>query len=79
MERLFGSFPKAHTYEDMRNQVIVELLYTTGIRRCELVNLSFSDFDPGAGILKVIGKRNKERLIPLLKGVVIRFESYLEN
>lgn len=78
MERLFGSFPNAHTYEDMRNQLIVELLYTTGIRRSELVNLCFSDFDPGAGILKVIGKRNKERLMPLLKGVVIRFESYLE-
>jgi integrase/recombinase XerC len=79
MDRLFKLFPHANTYEDIRNQLIVELLYTTGIRRSELTGLKVSDLDLCSGTIKVLGKRNKERLIPLLKGVLIRFEKYLDS
>jgi integrase/recombinase XerC len=78
MDRLFNLFPQANTFEDSRNQLIVELLYTTGIRRSELTGIKLSDLDLSSGTLKVLGKRNKERLIPLLKEVVVRFEVYLD-
>jgi integrase/recombinase XerC len=78
MDRLFQLFPEAHTFEDMRNQLIFEILYTTGIRRSELTGLKLSDLDLSSATLKVLGKRNKERLMPLLKGVVERFEAYLD-
>lgn len=78
MDRLFNLFPQANTFEDSRNQLIVELLYTTGIRRSELTGIKLSDLDLSSGTLKVLGKRNKERLIPLLKEVVVRFEDYLD-
>jgi integrase/recombinase XerC len=49
--------------------VIAELLYSTGMRRAELINLKLSDIDYNNELVKVLGKRNKERYIPLLKSV----------
>ncbi len=78
MRRLLSEWPEADTYEDLRDQLIVELLYTTGMRRAELIGLTLSDLDLGRGTLKVLGKRNKERILPLLKGMAPRIERYLE-
>ena len=57
-------------FESIRNKLIVELFYTTGIRRAELINLKFNNIDKYNKTLKVLGKRNKERIIPLLNCTV---------
>lgn len=53
-------------FEALRNRLVVELFYTTGMRRAELISLKLNSYDSGGGALKVLGKRNKERIIPLL-------------
>ena len=65
------------TFEGIRDRFMVELFYSTGIRRAELINLKLQDLDLEAGQLKVLGKRNKERYIPLLKSVVETAGVYL--
>lgn len=54
----------ASNYEPMRNILIIEMLYQTGMRRSELVNLKNEDIDLYRKTIKVLGKRNKERYIP---------------
>ena len=66
-------------YEGLRNKLIIELFYSTGIRRIELVNLKLSDIDFGSKTLKVLGKRNKERYVPLLNSVTQTIEVYLKK
>lgn len=53
-------------FESIRNKLIIELFYATGIRRAELINLKVNHLDKYNKTLKVLGKRNKERIIPLL-------------
>ena len=57
---------------------IITLLYYTGIRRMELITLKISDLDLNSCKIKVLGKRNKERLIPLLPEAVNCMKTYLE-
>lgn len=66
------------SFEGLRNKAIIELFYSTGMRRAELVQLQLSDVDLGQQTVKVIGKRNKERIIPLLKSVQGTLKNYLE-
>lgn len=66
-------------YEGIRNRLIIELFYTTGIRRIELINLKLSDIDFGNKTLKVLGKRNKERYVPLLNSVMQTIKVYIEK
>ncbi|MBT8261741.1 MAG: tyrosine-type recombinase/integrase [Bacteroidia bacterium] len=68
---------EAEGFEGIRNKLIVELFYSTGMRRAELVNLKYSDVSLTQSTLKVLGKRNKERLIPLLPSVLSTIESYM--
>ena len=65
------------SFEGLRDKLIVELFYSTGMRRTELVNLQLSDVDISQGLLKVLGKRNKERFIPLLSTVIRSYQAYL--
>ena len=65
------------SFEGLRDKLIVELFYSTGMRRTELVNLQLSDVDISQGQLKVLGKRNKERFIPLLSTVIRTYQAYL--
>jgi integrase/recombinase XerC len=51
----------------LRDLAILELMYSSGLRAQELVSLDWSDFDPGASSLVVLGKGNRERLVPLGK------------
>jgi integrase/recombinase XerC len=60
----------------VRNSLIVELLYSTGIRRAELIELKTSDVDLSGSLIKVLGKRNKERFIPLLNSLRPSIEKY---
>jgi len=65
------------TFEGIRDRLIVELFYSTGIRRIELINIKLSDIDLESGVLKVLGKRNKERYIPLISSVKETAEKYI--
>ncbi len=65
-------------YESARNYLIIELFYATGIRRIELVNIKLSDIDFGNKQLKVLGKRNKERIIPLIDSLFKPIKAYIE-
>ncbi|AOR29160.1 integrase, site-specific recombinase [Formosa sp. Hel1_33_131] len=67
------------TFEGLRDKLIVELFYSTGMRRIELAQLQLQDVDLSQGQIKVLGKRNKERFIPLLPSVMDTFESYLSE
>jgi len=64
-------------FEGLRDKLIVELFYSTGMRRIELVNLQLSHVDSSQGQVKVLGKRNKERFIPLLSTVLKTYQAYL--
>ncbi len=64
-------------FESVRNKLIVELFYATGIRRSELINIKISDIDFSNEIVKILGKRNKERYIPLLKTIQKSIQNYL--
>ncbi|NNC49203.1 MAG: tyrosine-type recombinase/integrase [Flaviramulus sp.] len=64
-------------FESIRNKLIIELFYSTGIRRIELVQLRINSIDLDSKKLKVIGKRNKERIVPLLKSVAQTTIKYL--
>ena len=64
-------------YEGIRNKLIIELFYSTGIRRIELVELKLTSIDLDNKTLKVLGKRNKERIVPLLESVVKTISKYL--
>ncbi|MEN8186370.1 MAG: tyrosine-type recombinase/integrase [Bacteroidota bacterium] len=65
-------------FKNVRNKLIVELLYSTGMRRAELISLKNSDVDLSNQLVKVLGKRNKERYIPLLNSVCKTIEKYNE-
>jgi len=65
------------TYEDARNRLIVEIFYTTGIRRAELIGLRLKDVNIDENIIKVLGKRNKERMVPIHPSLLPLINSYL--
>ncbi len=66
-------------FEGVRNQLIIELFYTTGMRRAELIGLRLSNVDLSNKTIKVLGKRNKERIIPLLDCTVQLIKVYLDK
>ncbi len=65
-------------FESVRNKLVIELLYSTGIRRVELINIKERDIDYGRGVIKVLGKRNKERFVMLLPSVKETVIKYLD-
>jgi integrase/recombinase XerC len=64
-------------FEGIRNKLIIDLFYTTGIRRTELIHLKISNIDFSNQTLKVLGKRNKERILPILPIISQQLNSYL--
>ena len=65
-------------FDGVRDNLILEILYCTGIRRNELINLKINNIDLANQRIKVLGKRNKERYIPILNSTVQLLNSYLE-
>ena len=63
----------------LRNRLIIELLYATGIRRSELIELKISNIDLKQNVIKVLGKRNKERYIPIIKILQNTINEYLNK
>ena len=64
------------SFDGLRNKLIIELFYSTGIRRIELIQLKVNDLDLNNKTLKVLGKRNKERIIPLINPVIKTIKNY---
>ena len=60
-----------------RDRLIIDLFYTTGIRRIELIQLMISDVNINNKHIKVLGKRNKERIIPLIDSTINILNKYL--
>lgn len=67
-----------NSFLGLRNKLIVELFYSTGMRRGELVNLKLINISDSQKTIKVLGKRNKERIIPLLPSALSTINSYLD-
>ena len=65
-------------FEGKRNLLIVDTLYSTGIRRDELINIKLNDVFLSENLIKVLGKRNKERLVPVLASLNKRIKDYLD-
>lgn len=68
----------SNNFEGKRNLLIVDMLYSTGIRRDELINIKVNDLQLNQNLIKVLGKRNKERLVPLIINLKKRIENYLK-
>jgi integrase/recombinase XerC len=68
-----------NVYEVCRDAFIIELLYSTGIRRAELVGLLLSDFNVERQEVRVKGKGNKIRSIPLTEGILASFQKYVKE
>ena len=64
-------------FEGVRDRLVVEMFYQTGMRLSELMNLRVINFDRGTSSIKVLGKRNKERIIPVSKSLVDLINVYL--
>ena len=67
----------SNDFEGKRNLLIVDTLYSTGIRRDELINIKLNDVFLSENLIKVLGKRNKERLVPVLSNLNKRIQDYL--
>jgi len=75
---VINTIGKEDDFTAIRNKLIVEVFYSTGIRRAELINIKEKDVSFSDGTIKVLGKRNKERFVPLLQSVVSTLEKYLK-
>ena len=65
--------------KNKRDQLVIEILYSTGIRREELINIKISDIYFDQKLIKVLGKRNKERLVPMLPKLSHNIDLYIKN
>ena len=79
MENVLNQITFEDDFEGCRDKLIIELLYTTGIRRAELINLKLSDIDFSRNTILVLGKRNKERIVPLLPSTKAMFLEYFDK
>lgn len=79
MNQLLDSIEFASDFEGLRDKLIINILYTTGIRLSELIGLKITDIDFYNTQIKVLGKRNKERIIPITKELSSQITVYLET
>ena len=87
MDRLLDESLYDEGFEGCRDRAILEMFYATGMRRSELIGLDVADVDLSAKLIKVTGKRNKQRLIPfgdelaegLLEYIKVRNETLLQG
>jgi integrase/recombinase XerC len=76
---LFNQISNPVGFEEMRDKLIIDLFYTTGIRRTELIHLKIGHVNTSSYTIKVLGKRNKERILPLLPIVCQEVSSYINE
>ena len=66
------------SFTSSRNEVIIDLLYTTGMRRAELISLCLKDLDWEQRQLKVLGKGSRYRILPIIEATAVKIKKYLE-
>jgi integrase/recombinase XerC len=77
LDELLDKYDFGNHFAGIRNRTIIEMLYLTGMRRAELTGLKNSDVDLSSAVLKVTGKRNKQRIIPIVTSFIARIEEYI--
>ncbi len=77
LNNMLDNYQFGEDFEGIRNKLIIEILYQTGIRRAELISLHINSFDKLKRQIKVKGKRGKERLIPVGDQLVELLERYM--
>ncbi|MGB4960750.1 MAG: site-specific tyrosine recombinase XerD [Saprospiraceae bacterium] len=78
IDQIIGSIDMSIVHSQ-RNRAMLETLYACGLRVSELVTLKLSDYHPEDGFIKVLGKNNKERLIPIGDSAVKHIDLYLDT
>ncbi len=78
MDQLLDQYDFGEDYPGIRNRLLIEILYATGIRREELIGMRDQNIDIDGMTIKVLGKRNKERMIPFTKEMKVNIEKYLK-
>jgi len=76
MNDLLNKLEFNEDFSGVRDKLIIEIFYSTGIRLSELINIKITDVDIKKSQIKVLGKRNKERLIPLTRELQKSIEKY---
>ncbi|MBF2708101.1 tyrosine-type recombinase/integrase [Flavobacterium soyangense] len=76
---VLNQIPNPIGFEEIRDKLIIDLFYTTGIRRTELIHLKMNNVNVSNNTIKVLGKRNKERIIPILSIVSRQLILYLNE
>lgn len=79
MENLLDEVDFEDSFEGYRDRLIIEVFYATGIRVSELVGLKSENVDTSRMFIKVLGKRNKERIIPISTELAITIEDYIRS
>jgi len=77
LNQVLDEYPFEDNFDGMRNRLIIEMFYTTGIRLSELISLGTKDIDINEKYIRVTGKRNKERLIPITPRIIEMVENYM--
>ena len=77
MSNLLDNYSFGDDFSGIRNRTMIEMLYLTGMRRSELIGLHNTDISLPDGSVKVTGKRNKQRIIPLVRPLVKLLEEYI--
>ena len=77
MDKLLDNIDFGDDFVGIRNQLIIELFYATGIRLAELIGLKQNNLDMYNCSIKVLGKRNKERIIPFADSLKPKIKKYL--
>ncbi len=77
--RLLQEIDFGEGFEGVRDRLVVEMFYHTGMRLSELMNLKVSSFDRSVSVVRVLGKRNRERIIPIGNVLEVILDEYLEQ
>ena len=78
MDKMLCATAQGDTWQEMREHAVLQLFYETGIRLSELVGLNDADVDFGRMAIKVTGKRNKQRIVPIGQGLAESLQKYME-
>ena len=79
LDQVLNQLTYPEGFDGIRDKLIIDLFYTTGIRRVELIDLKMQNVDLSSNTLKVLGKRNKERILPILPIISKQIRSYLSE
>jgi integrase/recombinase XerC len=79
IETLFAHVEFEEGWQGQTKRLLIQLFYNTGMRQAELINLKETQFDAAKKVIKVLGKGNKERIIPISASIVAELTNYLQQ